>query len=130
MESLETNTPKVIRRPLNYKKIGIVLTILIIIAILVSIFVPHDQVLDEIRDEGQAVVTDGMKNSDLAKDNKEYSIRVMNNQVVIYSEDAATYEETNIHVNDLPVQEQKRVREGDYQVDEAALYDFLESYTS
>lgn len=130
MDPIEENVPETVHRPLNYKKIGIILAILVIVAVLVSIFVPHEPAFNEIRDTGQAVVTDGIRNSEPGQEQKEYSIRVMNNKVVIYSDDSAAYEETNIRVKDLPVQEQERVKAGSYLVDEAALYDFLESYTS
>ncbi len=130
MEPLETIQPEVVHTPVNYRKAGIILAVLLFLAVMVSIFVPRERNPQEIRDEGQAVVTDGMTDSNSSGTEKGYSIRAMNNQVVIYSDDGTTYEETNIQMKDLPAQEQRRVKEGVYQVDEAALYDFLESYTS
>ncbi|MGN0242679.1 MAG: hypothetical protein ACI4CT_01315 [Lachnospiraceae bacterium] len=39
-------------------------------------------------------------------------------------------ENTNISLETLPEEEQKRIKTGSYFVDEATLYDFLETYTS
>jgi hypothetical protein len=121
--------PETVHPIINYKKVWIFIGVLFVVAIIVSMLVPAEKTIKDVEEDKQSVATDGIK-SFPEEDDVEYSIGVMNNQLVICHENSNDYEETNICIDDLPLIEQQKVKEGSYQVDEAALYDFLETYTS
>ena len=121
--------PETVHHVLNYKKIWIIIGFLFVVAIVVSMLVPPEKTINDMEEEKQSVATDGIKYSNDVV-SKEYSIEVMDDQLVICHKKSGAYEETNISIDELPLIEQQKVKEGSYQMDEAALYDFLESYTS
>ncbi len=60
-----------------------------------------------------------------------FYLKVEDNQIVVYCEDQKTvYMHTTISALELPETQQSRIAEGIFMEDEAALYSFLETYSS
>lgn len=60
-----------------------------------------------------------------------YYLAIHDDMVIVYQNDKETiYEYTDILLSDLPTEVQEELKNGKFVLDDAELYDFLESYSS
>ena len=88
--------------------------------------IEHEKIKNEINENEKMIEVSGDHTS-----KERFLVKEVAGYLVVYDRiSMKQYDETTIHLQDLPVELQAEVKEGLYFINEEALYSFLESYSS